>query len=51
VAFGKLRRTIYRGKTRVASALKPAGKALRKLQPRRLIRKIRWQNRAPEGAK
>jgi hypothetical protein len=48
LAIGKLRRTIYRGKTRVASALQPAGKALRRLQPRRLIRKIRWQNRTAE---
>jgi hypothetical protein len=51
LAIGKLRRTAYRGRTRIASALKPAGKALRKLQPRRLIRKIRWQNRGAEAAK
>lgn len=51
LTIGKLRRTLYRGKTRVASALRPAGKALRKLQPRRLVRKIRWQNRAAQAAK
>lgn len=51
LAVGRLRRTLYRGKTRVASALKPAASALRKLQPRRLVRKIRWQNRAAEGAR
>lgn len=51
LAVGKLRRTLHRGRTRVASALDPARKALRRLQPRRLIRKIRWQNRAAEGAR
>jgi hypothetical protein len=50
LAIGKLRRTLFRGKTRVASALEPAGKALRKLQPRRLIKKIRWQNRTARAA-
>ncbi len=51
LAIGKLRRTLYRGKTRVASALRPAGKALRKLGPRRLVKKLRWQSRAAQGAK
>ena len=41
VAVGALRRTLYRGKTRVATALKPAGKRLRKLTPKRIAAKIR----------
>jgi hypothetical protein len=43
LTIGRLRRTLYRGRTRIASTLKPAGKALRRLNPRRFAAKLRWQ--------
>jgi hypothetical protein len=51
VAFGRLRRTIYRGKTRAAAALRPTGKFLRKLEPRRLVKKIRAHRAAAQAAR
>jgi len=41
VVVGALRRQLYRGKTRVATALKPTGKRLRKLKPKRIAARIR----------
>lgn len=43
VVLGALRRTLYRGKTRAASALKPAARRMRKLGPKRMAARLRWQ--------
>lgn len=43
VVVGALRRTAYRGKTRVADALQPTAKLLRKLGPKRVAAKLRWK--------
>jgi hypothetical protein len=50
VALGALRKTLYRGKTRAASALKPAVKLMRRLGPKRMAAKRRWQ-RAQRAAR
>jgi len=47
LAIGRMRRTLYRGTTRVKSALRPAGKALRRLNPRRFAAKLRAQRGQP----
>lgn len=43
VVIGALRRSLYRGKTRVVGALRPTARMLRKLGPKRLAAKLRWQ--------
>ena len=46
IAVGKLRRTLYRGRTRAANALRPAAKAVRPLDPRRIGAKLRGKARS-----
>lgn len=47
IVIGAMRRSLYRGSTRVKSALAPAAKALRRLRPKRMIAKMRWRQRTP----
>lgn len=43
IAVGRLRRGLYHGKTRMATALRPTGKLLRRLHPRHIAAKLRSQ--------